>query len=64
MCRQEGKYVADFMKNMVSHSVTPLISDLINGDDLRGQTLEMILRNDEVGDASLFIVEINALESK
>jgi hypothetical protein len=62
--KREGKFVSDFMKNMVTTSVTPKVSELITGDDLRGQVLEMTLYNNDDGSVELFAVEINSVESK
>jgi len=62
--KREGKFVSDFMKNMVTSSITPKVSELITGDDLRGQVLEMTLYNNDDGEVELFAVEINAVESK
>jgi hypothetical protein len=61
---REGKFVADFMKNMVTRNATPQVVDLINGDDLKGQILEVTLHSDGAEDANLFAVEIHSVESK
>ena len=62
--KREGKFVSDFMKNMVTSSIIPKVSELITGDDLRGQVLEMTLYNNDDGVVELFAIEINAVESK
>ena len=61
---REGKFLADFMKNALSHSNTPKVSDLVDGDDLKGQVLEMTVYNDDTTESKLFSQEINFIESK
>jgi hypothetical protein len=60
---REGKYVADFGKNMVTNSPTPVISDLINGEDLRGESMEINLTNSDTDEVKLFAVQVDGVTS-
>ena len=60
----QGKFVADFGKNMVTNSLTPQVSDLINGDDLTGEVAEINLQNNDNTEVKLFAVQVNGVTSQ
>jgi hypothetical protein len=61
---EQGKYVADFGKNMVTNSSTPQVSDLVNGEDLQGEAMEIQLMNDDTTEVNIFAVQVNGVTSQ
>jgi hypothetical protein len=61
---REGKFVADFGQNMVTNQPTPEIADLINGEDLRGESMEINLQNSDTDEVKLFAVQVDSITSK
>ena len=59
----EGKWKADFGKNMTTNQATPEIKDLINGEELRGQYMEANLQNNDTTEVKLFAVEVDGVTS-
>ncbi len=56
-----GKFVAEFGKNMTTRSITPAISDLVDGDDLQGQSLSVKLQGEETTEHKLLSVEVTGV---
>jgi len=56
-----GKFVAEFGKNMTTRSLTPAISDLVDGDDLQGQSLSVKLQGEETTEHKLLSVEVTGV---
>ena len=57
----QGKYVADFGRNMITNSPTPTLDDLINGDDLEGQAMTVKLQGSQTTEHKIFTVEIEEI---
>ena len=60
---REGKYYAHFGRNMLSSSSTLADSDLIEGDELRGSSMAVTLRNSSTDETKLFGVIIDSAYS-
>lgn len=60
----EGKYVADFGKNMTTNQTTATYADLVNGDDMEGQAMEVRLEGEESTEHKLLGVELQGVTSK
>ena len=60
----QGKWIAEFGKNMTTNQATASIEDLVNGDDLEGQTIEVRLEGDETIEHEVFSVEIEGVTTK
>jgi len=56
-----GKWVADFGKNMTTKSLTPSNADLVNGSDLTGQCLTVRLEGSETVEHTVMAVEVNGV---
>ena len=59
----EGSLYAPLGKNMITHQVAPTNDDYINGDDMRGEWIELTLRNSSTDDVTLFAVEVSSVQS-
>lgn len=57
----QGKYVADFGKNMITNSSTPKLSDLVNGDDMEGTALTVRLEGDQTTEHKVLAVEVEGV---
>jgi hypothetical protein len=62
--KREGRMWAAFGRNMKTHQSTASLSDLVNGDYLKGNVIRVTLTNTDTDEATLFGVTINAIESK
>jgi len=60
----QGKWVAEFGKNMTTNQAAASIEDLVNGDDLEGQTIGVTLEGDETEEHKLLSVEVQGVTSK
>jgi len=60
----QGKWIAEFGKNMTTNQDTATVEDLVNGDDLEGQTVEVRLEGDETTEHKVFSVEIEGVTTK
>jgi hypothetical protein len=56
---KEGEFWAPYMKNKLTHSSTPSILDLINGDEIRGDYAHHKLTNSENGEVWIMGIIIN-----
>ena len=59
----EGRYCSEFGKNMLTSGATPSMDDYVNGDELRGESLELTLNSDSTDDNELVSVEVNGIYS-
>jgi hypothetical protein len=59
----EGKYYSNFGRNMLSSDSTESNEDLINGDELRGSSMSINLRNSSTDETKLFGVIIDSTYS-
>ncbi len=59
----EGTIYAPFGKNMTTHQLLPTNDDFINGDDLRGNFIELTLRNESTEETNLFSIEVDSVVS-
>ena len=57
----EGKFVADFGRNMTTTNLTPSISDLVDGQELSGEYVEIQLENSDTEEVKLFAININSI---
>ena len=57
----QGKYVADFARNMTTNSATPTIADLINGEDMEGTALTVRLEGSETAEHKVLSVEVEGV---
>jgi len=57
---REGKYYAHFGRNMLSSGATVSNADLIEGDELRGSSMSVNLRNSDTDETKLFSVLIDS----
>jgi hypothetical protein len=55
---KEGMLWAAFMNNAVTHQATPTEEDLVNGDNLRGRTMDIKLWNYDTEDVSLLNIVV------
>ena len=60
----QGKWVADFGKNMISNQSTPTLQDLVDGEDLAGQAASVRLEGSKTTEHKLLAVEINSVTSQ
>ncbi len=60
---REGKYYSNFGRNMLSSGSTASNDDLINGDELRGSSMSINLRNSSTDETKLFGVIIDSAYS-
>jgi hypothetical protein len=60
---REGKYYSNFGRNMLSNGVTPQEADLIDGDELRGSSMGITLRNANTDETKLFGVIVESTYS-
>lgn len=60
----EGGIYAPFGRNMTTHQLLPSNDDYINGDEFRGDYIELTLHNDSTDEVNLFSIEVDAVESK
>jgi hypothetical protein len=60
---REGKYYSNFGRNMLSNGVTPQEIDLIDGDELRGSSMGITLRNASTDETKLFGVIVESTYS-
>jgi hypothetical protein len=60
---KEGVYYAPYLNNMLTTSSSPLIKDLINGDNLRGYYLKHQMENMENAEVWLLDGEVNYIPS-
>ena len=59
----EGTIYAALGKNMTTHSISPTNDDFINGDDLRGNYIELTLNNDSTDEVNLFALTVDSIIS-
>lgn len=59
----QGKWVANFGKNMTTHQAIPVLWDLIDGDDLTGQSMSVRLEGEETVEHKVLSVEIQGVLS-
>jgi hypothetical protein len=57
----QGKYVAEFGRNMTTNSDTATTDDLINGDDLEGQAMTIRLEGSQTTEHKVFTVEFEEI---
>jgi len=60
---EEGVWYAPLLRNAVTSSPKPNIMDLINGDPLRGQFMQMTIRNSDTTEVILHSIIINCTHS-
>ena len=60
---KEGTLYAPFGKNMTTHQISPTNDDFINGDDLRGNYIELTFNNDSTDEVTMFSIEVDAVIS-
>ena len=58
--KKEGKFYTDIPRNMLTHSNTPTTGDMLNGDVMRGEVLEVNLTNDSVEDSEMTAITVNS----
>jgi hypothetical protein len=61
---KEGVLYASFDRNMITNKLVANLYDLINGDELRGNVLNVILSNTETTEVVLFTIGIHSLPSE
>ena len=61
--KKEGKYYTDIPRNMMTHSKTPSMGDMLNGDVMRGQTMKVTLTNDTKTDSDMTAVQVDSIYS-
>ena len=59
----QGKWVANFGKNMTTHQPNPVLWDLVDGDDLTGQSMSVRLEGEETVEHKILSVEIQGVSS-
>lgn len=57
----QGKYVADFGKNMTTTSLTPTLRDLVNGEDMEGKAIRVRLEGEETEEHKVLAVEVEGV---
>jgi hypothetical protein len=62
--RRQGLWRAKFLRNMKSSSGTASTLDAIRGEELRGQTMYMTLKNTSNDQVKLFMIEVNETTSR
>lgn len=62
--KREGVFASDFLRNMKTNQSTAATIDLLKGEQLRGQAMEITLVNDDITEANLFSVTVNASKSR
>jgi len=60
----EGVWYAPFMKNMLTTSTTVSQADLIDGEELRGQYVDVLLECESTGDTVLLSVIVGSIPSQ
>lgn len=60
---QEGKFRASMGRNMLTTSAVPSNDDYINGNEMRGEAMEVTLRNASTDETKLFTVEVDSIYS-
>lgn len=60
---QEGKFRASMGRNMLTTSSVPSNDDYINGNEMRGEAMEVTLRNASTDETKLFTVEVDSIYS-
>ena len=60
---REGKYYSNFGRNMLSEGATLSDSDLLDGDELRGSSMSINLRNSSTDETKLFGVIVDSTYS-
>jgi hypothetical protein len=58
--KKEGKYYTDIPRNMLTHSNTPTMGDMLTGDVMRGQTMKVTMTNDTADDSEMTAITVNS----
>lgn len=62
--RRQGLWRAKFLRNMKSSTGTASVLDAVRGEELRGQTAYLTLKNTNNDQVKLFLIEINETSSR
>ena len=58
--KKEGKYYSEIPRNMLTRKLTASNSDFINGDPMRGRTIEITLSNESSDDKEITDVQVES----
>jgi hypothetical protein len=61
--KKEGKYYTDIPRNMLTSGNVARMSDYLNGEVMRGETMDVTLTNDSVADSEMTAITVNSIYS-
>ena len=61
---REGVYTAEFLRNQKTNQSTSTILDLLKGEEIRSDVVEITLENDDTTEVNLFSVAVNSSKSR